>query len=64
MERRQEIVLIGVDLNEHLLTQTFDSCLLTDDEMALGINSWKKFEYPFPKWNIKAKKRSSNKLIF
>lgn len=55
-DRRQEIVLIGVDLNEHLLTQTFDSCLLTDDEMALGINSWKKFEDPFPKWNIKEEK--------
>jgi hypothetical protein len=36
---------------EHI-TKQFDACLLTDDEIALGMDAWKSFNDPFPKWAI------------
>ncbi|HBD36329.1 MAG TPA: hypothetical protein DC084_22380, partial [Cupriavidus sp.] len=35
-DARQEIVLIGVDMDEFELRRCLDACLLTDDEMAQG----------------------------
>lgn len=49
-DARQEIVLIGMDMNQADLTAQFDACLLTDDEMALGANEWEKFDNPFTGW--------------
>ena len=30
--------------------ESLDACLLSDAEMAMGMESWKQFEDPFPKW--------------
>ena len=50
-DRRQEIVIIGQDINEHEIKNKLDSCLLRDDEMELGPENWvKTFEDPFPDW--------------
>lgn len=49
-DARQEIVLIGIDMDQDALTAQFDACLLTDDEMALGANEWEKFDNPFTGW--------------
>ena len=49
-DARQEIVLIGMDMNQADLTAQFDACLLTDDEMALGANEWEQFDNPFTGW--------------
>ncbi|MCH7307183.1 zinc metallochaperone GTPase ZigA [Acinetobacter sp. NIPH 1852] len=49
-DARQEIVLIGMDMDESNLVQQFDACLLTDDEMALGAEEWEKFDNPFVEW--------------
>lgn len=49
-DARQEIVLIGMDMNQADLTAQFDACLLTDDEMALGANEWGQFDNPFTGW--------------
>lgn len=49
-DARQEIVLIGMDMDEAALTAQFDACLLTDDEMALGAKEWELFENPFTGW--------------
>jgi len=49
-DRRQEIVFIGQNLEEEHTRETLDSCLLDDTEMALGMESWKQLEDPFPKW--------------
>ena len=50
-DRRQEIVIIGRDINEHEIKNKLDSCLLRDDEMELGPENWvKTFEDPFPDW--------------
>lgn len=49
-DARQEIVLIGMHMNEQQLIQAFDHCLLTDAEMAQGPAQWKHMLNPFPEW--------------
>jgi len=49
-DARQEIVLIGIDMDQTALTAQFDACLLTDDEMALGAKEWELFDNPFTCW--------------
>ncbi|MGG2098904.1 zinc metallochaperone GTPase ZigA [Acinetobacter haemolyticus] len=49
-DARQEIVLIGMDMDQDALTAQFDACLLTDDEMALGAKEWEQFDNPFAGW--------------
>lgn len=40
-DRRQDMVFIGKDLKHEKVQQILDSCLLTDEEMAMGIDGWK-----------------------
>ncbi len=49
-DRRQELVFIGVDMNDAELRSKLDACLLTDDEMKHGIKKWAKYRDPFPSW--------------
>ncbi|MCU0654735.1 MAG: zinc metallochaperone GTPase ZigA [Polyangiaceae bacterium] len=49
-DRRQELVFIGVDLDEPALRRHFEGALLTDDEMARGPDAWARMEDPFPEW--------------
>ena len=49
---KQELVLIGIDMNEEELTQMLDHCLLNDSELALGEEGWKGFSDPFSPWMI------------
>jgi G3E family GTPase len=49
-DRRQELVIIGIDLEREAVIQTFDKCLLTDVEMALGWQQWRDFDDPFMAW--------------
>ncbi|WP_044450224.1 zinc metallochaperone GTPase ZigA [Acinetobacter brisouii] len=51
-DARQEIVLIGMDMNQQQLTAEFDACLLRDDEMALGPQTWQNFNNPFQGWDV------------
>ena len=51
-DRRQEIVLIGQDMNREELTLSLDACLLTDAEMRGGERSWQKLKDPFPAWSF------------
>ncbi|MBK4998936.1 GTP-binding protein [Pseudomonas sp. S31] len=50
-DARQELVLIGMDMDEPALRASFDACLLTDDEMAQGPKGWMKLKNPLPGWN-------------
>jgi G3E family GTPase len=52
-DRRQELVFIGVDLDQPWLIQKLDSCLITDGEMMLAEAGWQEFCDPFPDWNIR-----------
>ncbi|KAA8731463.1 GTP-binding protein [Acinetobacter qingfengensis] len=50
-DARQEIVMIGMEMDQQNLIQKFDECLLTDTEMALGPEQWQNFDNPFPNWH-------------
>lgn len=49
-DRRQELVLIGLDLNQAALQARLDACLLTDAEMSAGAAAWATYADPFPGW--------------
>lgn len=48
---RQEIVLIGMDMDPEALSNLLDLALLSDEELASDPAEWKsKFPDPFPEW--------------
>ena len=49
-DARQELVLIGIDMDEADLRARFDACLLDDAEMALGPQHWQSWPNPFEGW--------------
>ncbi|MDB5341627.1 MAG: yciC [Schlesneria sp.] len=49
-DRRQELVLIGCDFDEMLISAALDECLLTDDELAEGPLKWASYSDPFDPW--------------
>jgi G3E family GTPase len=49
-DARQEIVLIGIHMDQEGLKACFDACLLTDAEMAMGEDAWRRLDDPFPTW--------------
>jgi len=49
-DRRQELVLIGMGMDETALRSALDACLLDDAEIALGLSGWQHFPDPFPRW--------------
>lgn len=52
-DRRQQLVLIGIGMNQDWLTENLDACLLTNEEMVAGVDAWKQLPDSFPNWNIK-----------
>ena len=50
-DRRQELVFIGIDMNEAALRARLDACLLTDAEWNAGPRAWAKLPDPFPLWS-------------
>jgi G3E family GTPase len=51
-DRRQEIVLIGVGIDERDLRARFDAALLTDAELAQGADGWRSYSDPFGSWSV------------
>lgn len=51
-DRRQELVMIGVDLPEEAVRHELDACLLTDDELVRDVASWRLLPDPFPIWSL------------
>lgn len=50
---RQEIVLIGTNLDRVALTEMLDGALLTPEELAIPEARWpKRFKDPFPRWKM------------
>jgi len=49
-DRRQEIVFIGIGMDEVELRRNLDACLLTPDEMEGGPLAWQRLPDPFPGW--------------
>lgn len=51
-DRRQEIVIIGVDVDQEALSQDLNSCLLTEEEMGGGPQLWGQLPDPFGEWTV------------
>jgi len=49
-DRRQEVVMIGVDMDEAYTRTLLDGCLLTDKEYEAGPAVWNSWADPFPEW--------------
>jgi G3E family GTPase len=46
-DRRQELVFIGVEMDREALEAKLNSALLTDREMAEGVEAWRLYSNPF-----------------
>jgi G3E family GTPase len=53
-DRCQQIVIIGIGMDEPALRSRLEDCLLTGDEMRLGPEAWRAFNDPFPPWRLAA----------
>jgi G3E family GTPase len=51
-DRRQELAMIGENLDETHWRNAFNACLLTDEEWSLGSQAWRAFSDPFPSWEM------------
>jgi G3E family GTPase len=50
-DRRQSFAVMALNIDKRTLQHQLDSCLLTDDEMMGGADSWRSFTDPFPSWS-------------
>jgi G3E family GTPase len=51
-DRRQELVIIGHNLEEAEFREKLDRCLLTDEEFGSGPATWLQYEDPIPVWEL------------
>lgn len=51
-DRRQELVIIGQNLNTESIQNELDQCLLTTDELKAGEAAWEQFQDPFEPWPL------------
>jgi G3E family GTPase len=57
-DRRQQLVLIGIDFDKKSQRLLLESCLLTDEEMRGGIEAWRHLPDPFPAWHMDGMQRT------
>ena len=50
-DRRQELVFIGIDMDEDAIRERLSACLLSDAEFAAGPDAWAGYDDPFPAWS-------------
>lgn len=51
-DRRQEIAILGFQLNELELRRAFKHCMLTDEEFALSPEEWARWPDTLPDWSV------------
>lgn len=53
-DRRQELVFIGLQMDQQGIIRDLMACLLSNEEMRQGDPIWETYEDPFPAWNLSA----------
>lgn len=61
-DRRQELVFIGIGMDETVLRRRLDACLLDERELALGHERWGDLPDPFPEWRAADPANGENSL--
>ena len=51
-DRRQEIAVIGLDLDRNEVTRCLEGCLLDQHELALGVSGWSSLPDPLLPWPL------------
>jgi G3E family GTPase len=59
-DRRQELAIIGQQLDVPALTALLDACLITPADQALGMTAWVQWDDPFPCWEFETVEEGSN----
>ena len=49
-DRRQEIVMIGIHMDQEELTRQLDACLIDEELLEGGPEAWAELPDPFPAW--------------
>lgn len=62
-DRRQEIVIIGINVDEAVMTARLDACLLTEEEMKLGLSGWALLPDPFPNWALEEEEEDADPVL-
>lgn len=57
-DAQQELVLIGIDMDEAALRAHLDACLLNDTEYASSPAAWTQLPDPFPRWAFASEEQS------
>ncbi|HHW4678851.1 MAG TPA: GTP-binding protein [Xylella sp.] len=50
-DRRQELAIIGLDMDEDSARHELDACLLNNEELRMGPMYWSAMQDPFPQWH-------------
>ncbi|WP_420466868.1 CobW family GTP-binding protein [Panacagrimonas sp.] len=61
-DRRQELVFIGIGMDEVAMRQRLDACLLDEHELALGHERWGELPDPFPEWRMASTDETSQSV--
>ena len=49
-DRMTELVFIGIDMDHDSIIAKLDSCVLTGEEIELGLSGWTDLDDPLPVW--------------
>jgi G3E family GTPase len=49
-DHRQELVFIGIGMDKEQIIQSLNDCLLSDEELKLGVVGWRTLNDPFGEW--------------
>ncbi|ACA12144.1 GTP-binding protein [Xylella fastidiosa subsp. multiplex] len=49
-DRRQELAVIGLDMDKDVARNELDACLLSNEELRMGPMYWSALPDPFPQW--------------